>query len=192
MKIYTKQGDSGLTGTLMPGKISKDDPRIEVIGQTDTLNSCLGLIVAHLPYAHSAAHKEKTQSVYDELIWVQSSLFDIGALLAQDLQKVNADWIDQATAKLESSIDLMTEQLPPLKEFILPGGSSASAFAHNARSLCRNLERRMITFRGEEPHFPPKILAYINRLSDYIFTLARYLNLLQGIEDIKWRSINKN
>lgn len=191
MKIYTKQGDEGLTGTLMPGRISKDSPRIEVIGQTDTLNSCLGLIVAHLPYAHRAANKEKTQSVYDELVWVQSSLFDIGALLAQDLQKVDTAWIDKAIAQLENSIDSMTEELPPLRQFILPGGSSASAFAHNARSLCRNLERRMITFRSEEPHFPAKILAYINRLSDYIFTLARYLNLLQGIDDIKWQSISK-
>lgn len=193
MKIYTKTGDTGQTSTLMPGKLSKDAPRIEVIGQVDTLNSSLGLVLTHLPSIQKNLNEdEKTQAtaVHEDLLWIQSSLFDIGALLAQDFSKTKTDWISEALKRLETRIDLMTEQLSPLRAFILPGGSQASAFAHNSRSLCRNTERALISFRGTEENFPPLILAYMNRLSDYIFTLARFLNHLAHIEDIKWQAVS--
>lgn len=196
MKIYTKKGDAGETGLFMSGRFAKDAPRLEAIGQVDHLNSALSLIATHLPILDAnfqGEKRERIDAIARELAQIQSLLFDVGAVLAQEMDQENPpQWMERYIADLEESIDSMTQELPPLRAFILPGGTQGAAFAHHARSTCRKTERTLVTLQRSEPSLPPQILAYINRLSDYLFTLARYINFVLGIEDILWQAIDKN
>ncbi|WP_095012156.1 cob(I)yrinic acid a,c-diamide adenosyltransferase [Tsuneonella mangrovi] len=178
-KIYTRTGDDGTTGLVDGSRTAKSSARMEAIGTVDEANSALGLVAAELAQSHHAA----------AVAHVQNDLFDLGADLATPgddfapsdmaLRMVAAqtDW-------LEAQIDAATERLEPLTSFVLPGGSEASAKVHLARAIVRRAERTMVVLAASEP-VNPAALAYINRLSDYLFQLARLLND-DGRADVKW------
>jgi len=173
-KIYTRTGDAGQTGLYGGGRVPKDDPRVEAYGTVDEANSALGLLAAHLEGEPAAA-----------ILAAQHALFDIGAELATPVpNRVAAVTGDQVDA-LERLIDRWEAELPPLRQFILPGGSSPAAFCHLARSVVRRAERRTVTL-ARSAAVNPEILRYLNRLSDCLFVLARVLNHRRGITDVPW------
>jgi cob(I)alamin adenosyltransferase len=173
-KIYTKTGDGGETSLLSGGRVSKDSARIEAYGTVDELNSVLGLL-------RCEALPTETDGPLEQ---VQEALFSLGAVLADPEQKYPPDESAWATATLESWIDAMEGDLTPLKRFILPGGSRAASLAHLARTVCRRAERRIQTIAGDD--LPNGVVAYVNRLSDVLFVLARWMNLQMGVEDTPW------
>lgn len=191
-KIYTKTGDKGQSSFFGPGRELKNHPRFCAYGSVDELNSSLGCLVAHL----TTKHKERVV-----LEKIQHRLFNIGShlsctdkKLAQQLPAVN-----NFTALLESSIDEMEKELPTLKNFILPGGTTAAAMAHMARTQCRKTERELVAFfsdvdfkNGSDAEYELKevTLSSINRLSDYLFVLARLLNFEAGYTDKIWLTEN--
>lgn len=179
MKIYTKSGDDGSTGTLGNGRLSKSHLLVEVLGTLDHLNACLGVVVAYGP----------SNSIRDQLENEQGNLLAIGAELASsagDNRFVVLD-LESSVSKLETDIDGWEVELPPLTQFILPGGSFIAAHAHVARTVCRLAERRVIQLSLEKP-IRKEILAYFNRLSDWLFVLARYLNQVNKSPETIWRN----
>ena len=184
-KIYTRTGDKGETGLGDGRRVPKDHPRKEAIGEVDTLNSQVGLLLAGL-IEHSAS-----QPGLNELIEVlepcQHRLFDLGGELAMpEYQALNAAEIE----RLETAIDRWNEELGPLENFILPGGSSLIAQAHVCRSLARSAERRCQQLNALEP-LAGVGLAYINRLSDLLFVAARLIAKRQGVAEILWQAAAK-
>ena len=176
MKIYTRTGDGGETSLLSGGRVAKDHPRIEVYGTLDELNSLLGLLLA----------EEIPEAAVGELERVQSTLFSMGAALADAEGRFSHDPGVWAAAPLERWIDGMDAELEPLRSFILPGGCRAAAIAHVARTVCRRAER-CATAAGREPGgLPDGVLVYLNRLSDSLFVLARWLNLRSGVSERRW------
>lgn len=177
MKIYTRAGDDGETGLLGGDRVSKTSPRITAIGSVDTLNAALGWAAV----ATDADSRRLLQRV-------QSRLFDVGAELAcppgGKFALTSVQPSDEA--ELEAEIDGWTEKLTELKNFILPGGSERSARLHMARATCRDAERTLLLLHAEEP-LRSEILRYINRLSDWLFTLARWENYREGVSDIPWK-----
>jgi cob(I)alamin adenosyltransferase len=172
-KIYTKTGDQGETGLGDNQRVPKDHPRVEAYGAVDELNSVIGLLLTQ-----SAA-----PPVREALTRIQHDLFDLGGELCLPGHAL----IEEAHVKrLETAIDRMNAELAPLQEFILPGGSPPAAWAHLARTVCRRAERRVATLMREEKvrDLP---LKYLNRLSDYLFVLARHLNKTAGQEDVLWK-----
>ena len=184
MKIYTRTGDAGTTSLAGGKRVDKDCIRIEAYGTIDELNSFLGLLAAEPVIA-----REKATS--STLTTVQSRLFDIGAYLATDntdnpgLQPSGLSESD--VAHLERQIDIITPQLPQLKSFILPGGCHAAAHAQVCRAVCRRAERRILDL-AEQEEVDGLLLKYINRLSDYLFILARQLAHREGVEEMKWEA----
>jgi cob(I)alamin adenosyltransferase len=172
-KIYTRTGDDGSTGLAGQVRLPKDDARIEAIGTIDELNSVIGLLLAEtLP-----------QDARELMVRVQHRLFDLGGELAMpEYQTLN----DAETARLEAVIDGWNESLPPLREFILPGGSVAGATCHLARTVCRRAERALVHLHRSEA-LRPALLHYVNRLSDVLFVLARVLNREAGTEVTYWQ-----
>lgn len=180
-KIYTRTGDDGSTGLVDGSRVAKSSLRMEAIGKVDEANSTIGLAAA---CTDSAAHA-------GSLYRIQNDLFDLGADLAtpstdgdfapseMELRIVPAqvDWLEQA-------IDATNEQLDPLTSFVLPGGSEAAARTHVARATCRAAERAIVALAAQEP-VNPAAMAYINRVSDYLFVLARLFNG-GGASDVKW------
>lgn len=184
-KIYTRTGDKGETGLGDGRRVPKDHPRIEAIGEVDTLNSQVGLLLAGL-IEHSAS-----QPGLNELIEVlepcQHRLFDLGGELAMpEYQALNSAEVE----RLETAIDRWNEELGPLENFILPGGSSLIAQAHVCRSLARSAERRCQQLNALEP-LTGVGLAYINRLSDLLFVAARLIAKRQGVAEILWQAAAK-
>lgn len=178
MKIYTKTGDDGSTGLVGGGRVSKADARIEFYGTVDELNACLGL-------AAVAAGPE----LLAELRTVQSDLFTIGSHLATPHDSPHRGSLppleESIVARLEARIDSSAAQLPPLRNFILPGGGELAARLHLARTVCRRAERLVVALRSHEP-VPELIVRYLNRLSDWLFTEARVANHAQQIPDVIW------
>ncbi|HVU10820.1 MAG TPA: cob(I)yrinic acid a,c-diamide adenosyltransferase [Phototrophicaceae bacterium] len=178
MKIYTRTGDQGTTSLFSGGRVPKDHLRVESYGTVDELNSVIGLARAQQPAPATDA----------DLARIQHQLFNLGADLATplDARSTHIVRMDADTVKwLEDSIDRMTADLPPLTYFILPGGSPAAATIHIARTVCRRAERLVVTLQAQEAigeHVQP----YLNRLSDYLFTLARWENLQAGLSEEKW------
>ncbi len=184
-KIYTRTGDTGETGLGDGRRVSKDHPRIEAIGEVDTLNSQLGLLLAWL--IEEARVKPDLNEVIQVLTPCQHRLFDLGGELAMPAyQALNQAEID----KLEAAIDLWNEELGPLENFILPGGSALIAQAHVCRSVARSAERRCQHLNAVEP-LAGVGLAYINRLSDLLFVAARMIAKRQGIAEILWEAAKK-
>ena len=185
MKIYTKTGDKGTTGLVGGTRIPKHDLRIDCYGTVDELNSYLGLI--------------RDQAISDEskttLIEIQNQLFIIGSLLATDPEKLKEEsnrkrlgisFLEaDAITFLETEIDAMNLALPPMTHFILPGGHQTVSFCHIARCICRRAERNVSKLNVEQPT-QPEVLIYLNRLSDFIFVLARKLSKELEAEEIKW------
>lgn len=176
-KIYTKTGDKGQTYTLGGVRVSKDNPRIEVYGELDELMSCIGIILSHIDELPNGKDKDR---IVDSLRLIQNRLFDTGTLVIGG----KIDELEEWTQDLEEEIDRMDDKLPLVKSFILPGGSKLSSFTHIARCVCRRAERRMVNLASRQ-EFDCNAIKYMNRLSDYLFTLARYFNYLLDVEDVK-------
>ncbi|MEQ8786943.1 MAG: cob(I)yrinic acid a,c-diamide adenosyltransferase [Pirellulaceae bacterium] len=179
MKIYTKTGDEGETGLFAGPRVAKDHPRIAAYGEVDELNSVLGL----------ARTEDLPVEMDQRLARIQNELFDLGAELAtpKPAQPGNERVTDEVVAALESAIDDYEAALPPLKQFILPGGTPGAAVLHMARSVCRRAERRVVTLmRTPGEAVAGRIVRYLNRLSDLLFVMARAANSAAGYEDIVW------
>jgi cob(I)alamin adenosyltransferase len=172
-KIATRAGDDGSTGLADGSRLPKDSPRIEAIGAVDELNSQIGLLLTEaLP-----------QAVRDCLAAAQHELFDLGGELAWPGHDViHADQV----ARLDAQLEHFNADLPPLKEFILPGGSRAAALCHVARTVCRRAERACVALARHET-LSPAALQYLNRLSDLLFVLARVINRADGLDEALWR-----
>jgi cob(I)alamin adenosyltransferase len=181
MKIYTKTGDDGDTGLLGGERVRKDHVRIEAYGAIDELNAFLGVARAEpLPAA--------VQSVLDR---IQQELFVVGTeLAAADVSARTPLQVgEQHVAALEGDIDRFEATLPPLRNFILPGGAHGSAALHAARTICRRAERRVVALAdSSQTPTSPTLLRYLNRLGDLLFVLARIANKDQGLPDVAWRS----
>jgi cob(I)alamin adenosyltransferase len=172
-KIYTRTGDKGTTGLGDGRRVEKDSARIEAIGCVDELNSLIGVLIAQ-------GTPPATQGI---LTRVQHRLFDLGGELAMPGYQALPD---HAVDELESELDRMNEALPPLKEFILPGGSLQAASCHHARAVCRRAERRVTSLNREEDQEESLALRYLNRLSDLLFVMARTLARADGGEEVFW------
>jgi cob(I)alamin adenosyltransferase len=178
MKIYTKKGDAGETGLFGNTRVPKDDLRIRAYGTFDELNSVLGL---------GLSEGDMPKWLRPILVRVQGELFQLGAEIATPRGKDSGIELvgESSTAKLESEIDQMEKELPPLKTFILPGGARVSSLLHLARTVCRRAERELITLNRAEPQ-RGEVLQYLNRLSDHLFVAARFSNLKLGKSDTPW------
>ncbi|MFO3672304.1 cob(I)yrinic acid a,c-diamide adenosyltransferase [Pseudomonas protegens] len=184
-KIYTRTGDKGETGLGDGRRVPKDHPRVEAIGEVDTLNSQLGLLLAGL--GEQSGDCPGLEEVLTVLAPCQHRLFDLGGELAMPVyQALN----EAEVQRLEAVIDLWNEELGPLENFILPGGSALIAQAHVCRSLARSAERRCQHLNAVEP-LQGVGLAYINRLSDLLFVAARLIAKRQGIAEILWQAAAK-
>jgi cob(I)alamin adenosyltransferase len=181
MKIYTKTGDTGETGLVDGSRVLKNSPRLEVCGAYDELNALLGLIRCeqNLP--------EKVDRLLDQF---QNDLFNAGSEMATPPTVTPQCPVlgDVHAQRIEAAIDHFEAALPPLTNFILPGGCRAAALLHVARTLCRRAERKLVTLQQLEPaEINTFQLVYINRLSDLLFVLARAVNHQAGIPDVLWR-----
>lgn len=174
MKIYTRTGDRGKTGLFGGSRISKSDLRLHAYGTVDELNAGMGLILA----------EDLTDARRDEFVCIQRLLFCVGSDLATPMASTSKiERLTGACAKdLERWIDAMDASLPPLTQFILPGGSRTAALLHAARTTCRRAERWIVQLAEREP-INPEIIVFMNRLSDYLFTAARFENMVQSIGD---------
>jgi cob(I)alamin adenosyltransferase len=177
MKIYTKTGDEGKTGLFGGPRVAKDDPRINAYGSVDELNAVLGL-----------ARTESLPAEIDQLLArVQNELFDLGAELATpEPERHGTATLDASNiAALEAAIDYHERRLPPLKTFILPGGTRGAAMLHLARTVCRRAERELVTLMSQQS-IRCEGLIYLNRLGDLLFVLARATNAASGMADVPW------
>ena len=180
MKIYTKGGDGGHTGLIGGGRVRKDDPRVAAYGDVDELNALLGVVLAY------SADKQLNRL----LLRIQRDLFALGAQLADPRARIGTRKSKAAVApalvrSLEKAIDAREARMEPLRAFILPGGSVLGSFLHLARAVCRRAERSIVTLTREE-RVDPVLLAYMNRLSDLLFVLARYENFRSGHTEERW------
>ncbi|MBR1840216.1 MAG: cob(I)yrinic acid a,c-diamide adenosyltransferase [Prevotella sp.] len=198
-KIYTKTGDAGETSLVGGIRVSKDSARIEAYGTLDELSSHLGLLVAML--RADGTHGEEFAPIIEMLQRIQNDIFDISSMLATDaeaLSKSSAAWVapylenmehaakrieSEETPLLEQLIDQMNSQMEPLNSFILPGGSVAAAQCHVCRAVCRRAERRVVSIKVNL-----NVQKYLNRLSDYLFVLARKINIICRQEEKKWKN----
>ena len=178
MKIYTKTGDKGETSLVGGERTPKNSPLIEAYGTIDELNASIGLILAEI--------------ACPELEKIQQELFTIGGLLATPINDWEKYWknidLKQFINELEQEIDTKSEGLPPMKSFILPGGSRAIAQIHFSRTICRRAERNIVSIASKNEHYI-LLLQYVNRLSDYLFILARYYHKIQDVDEICWKSV---
>jgi cob(I)alamin adenosyltransferase len=178
MKIYTKTGDDGTTGLIGGNRVPKSDPRIDCYGTVDELNAALGL-----------AAVDADADLLPMLRQVQNDLFVIGSHLAtpdESRHKSALPPLDEAMVhRLETQIDAADGALPPLHNFILPGGTETAARLHLARTICRRAERLLVEF-AKDHSTPAPILIYLNRLSDWLFVQARRANAAAGVADVPW------
>ena len=181
LKIYTKTGDKGTTSLIGGTKVSKNHLRIESYGTVDELNSFIGL-------CSDAISHQKSKLVLKE---IQDRLFTIGSSLACDPEKEPLmklpDLKESDISFLENEIDAMNETLPVMKNFILPGGDIAVSYLHVARCVCRRAERICVAMQENEMYIDGIVLRYLNRLSDYLFVLARFIAKEIGAEEITWK-----
>jgi len=178
-RLYTRTGDEGMTSLVGGSRAPKDSERLEAYGTVDELNSWLGLI---------AASDTLDAGRRAELHTIQNTLFDIGASLATEPEsKWQPRPLDDDTVQIiEAAIDAVDNALPPLRQFILPGGHPDAARANIARTVARRAERRIIAL-SRNTDVDPGILRYVNRISDYLFALARHINRAAGIDEIAWQ-----
>jgi cob(I)alamin adenosyltransferase len=177
-KIYTKTGDKGQTALFGGKRVGKDDIRIEAYGTIDELNSFIGALLDSVSSTGAIIYTEK----------IQEELFIIGSHLARDPEKVKLKLPDlphSGVDRLEKYIDQMDEELPDLKHFVLPGGSQSISWAHISRTVCRRAERRVVSLSSVEK-VDPVIIIYLNRLSDFLFTLARFLAKQSKVDEKLW------
>jgi cob(I)alamin adenosyltransferase len=185
-KLYTKTGDKGETGLVSGNRTLKSDNRIDLYGELDELNSRIGLSCSQL-----SLDLEFQQTV-NFLHHVQSAIFDLGSNLACEVEnrsKFNLPQIsDQFIGDIELEIDRLDGELPPLKNFILPGGTVVSSSIHLCRTNTRAVERKLIDyFQTTKEELPANSIIFLNRLSDYLFVLARFVNKIKSVEEIEWK-----
>ena len=179
MKIYTKTGDAGETSLFDNSRVSKADPRVDAYGEVDEVNAVLG----------AALSQGVDDDIASVLTTVQKDLFAVGARLADPSSRI-AERVTKAAVTteqielLETTIDRLETELPPLRRFILPGGSSAGALLHLARTVCRRAERRVVSLGTDSVE--PGVIIYLNRLSDLLFVMARAVNHRAGIPETEW------
>jgi len=179
VKIYTKTGDAGDTSLFDNARVSKADPRVDAYGEVDEVNACLGAALAAGLDADIAA----------VLTTIQKDLFAVGARLADPSSQI-ADRVTKAAVTekqieaLEAAIDLLESELPPLRRFILPGGSPPGSLLHLARTVCRRAERRVVGLGRDAVE--PGVVIYLNRLSDLLFVMARAVNHRAGVSETEW------
>ncbi|MDE5665837.1 MAG: cob(I)yrinic acid a,c-diamide adenosyltransferase [Duncaniella sp.] len=200
--LYTRTGDTGMTSLIGGQRVAKNSPRVSAYGTLDELNAMVGLVQAHCT--------ELDDFVTASLLSINNTLFNIGAYLATPSQQSAAQQESSADgtsttesqandpaekitatltpvlADLEHQIDLLDSMTPPLRLFVLPGGSIGAAHAHVARTVCRRAEREILTLADTGAYVAPIVLTYINRLSDYLFILARYINHFTGTPELTW------
>jgi len=179
MKIYTKTGDQGMTSLLGGKRISKADLRIDTYGTVDELNSWVGLL----------RDQEVNHSRKEILLIIQDRLFTIGSMLATEPGNIKVKipvLSEKDVVVLENEIDAMDSALPPMRSFVLPGGHTAVSFAHVTRTVCRRAERLVIALNETEP-VDALIIVYLNRLSDYLFVLARKMSNELNVEEAPWK-----
>jgi cob(I)alamin adenosyltransferase len=185
MKIYTKTGDEGQTGLFGGPRVAKCDVRIEAYGQVDELNAVLGL-----------ARCQPLPPLLDQTLQrVQHELFAVGAELASpDPQRHGLVLLGpEATQTLEREIDQLEASLPPIRQFILPAGCQTAAVLHVARAVCRRAERAVVALaQATDSRLSPHLVAYLNRLGDYLFVAARYANLDAGVAEVGWNKPRAN
>ena len=179
MKIYTKTGDTGETSLFDNTRVRKSDPRVDAYGEVDELNACLGTVRAAGVDADVAAAVEQ----------IQKDLFALGARLADPstriAERVTKAAVTQADVeRLEQLIDRLESEVPPLRRFVLPGGSPAGAALHLARTVCRRAERRVVALGVAENE--PVVVIYLNRLSDLLFVMARAVNHRSKLPEVEW------
>lgn len=177
--LYTRGGDAGQTSLVGGERIAKNSLRVSAYGEVDELNAFIGVVRAHTELL-------ALPEVNGLLARVQSVMFDLGAYLATPAGKGVLTVTAADVAELERAIDVLDASVPPQRTFILPGGSVASAHAHVARAVCRRAERAVLTLADSGEEVDPRVMEYVNRLSDYLFILARYLNHTASIPDIPW------
>ncbi|MEI6462431.1 MAG: cob(I)yrinic acid a,c-diamide adenosyltransferase [bacterium] len=175
-RIYTKTGDKGETSLFNGKRVSKANELIELVGELDLLNSYLGLI---------ASQSSRSKSISKDILDIQSTIFCIGSEVAYPAKHGALDLTKQ-TLELETKIDKMEKTNSPLKNFILPGGSELASNIHIARSVTRSIERSFI--RSSKTYKNTCVNIFLNRLSDYLFVLARHTNLKKGIKDTIWKA----
>lgn len=178
MKIYTKKGDAGDTGLFGGGRVPKSDPRVAAYGEVDELNAWIGVARAWC----------ESDAVLEALDEVQRDLFAVGAVLAtpnpERRKSGKFDLSAERVEALERRIDEWQEDLPPLEAFILPGGGRAGALLYAARTVCRRAERAVVGLEADD--LPDTLLPYLNRLSDWLFVCARWVNRGEGLDEATW------
>ena len=181
-KIYTKTGDQGKTSLVGGERVSKGDLRLDCYGTVDELNSVLGVLLSHLQaYGFEAPVRFLTQA--------QNQLFNLGSELACVDEKLSTQLpqiLPEHITALEKQMDLLSQSLPPLQEFILPGGHLLASQTHMARTVCRRAERLCCNL-AESEKIPESVIPYLNRLNDYFFVLARFFNHQLGITEVTWK-----
>lgn len=184
MKIYTKTGDKGKTALFDGTRVFKSNPRVDTYGTIDELNSYLGVVIAGLD------GKLNLKNLHKELFLIQSDLFEIGALLAnphtekKQIENVTV-YFDKRVSEIENLLDTFSVEMPPITQFILPGGGKTGALLQFARTLARKCERKIVSLSQSET-IEPAILCYFNRLSDLLFTMGRYANHVEQQKEIAW------
>ena len=188
MKIYTKTGDSGETSLLSGKRVKKHHLRIDTYGEVDHLNSIIGLSISQA----QSEFPNESNKITDSLTLIQHELFNLGSLLACDTDSPKLK-LPQITLKnieaFETLIDQWSEELPLLKEFILPGGNLTASTLNIARTCCRKCER-LTSKLAESESLDENILIYLNRLSDFLFTASRYANFINGTSEVTWKKGN--
>lgn len=181
MKIYTKGGDTGDTSLLKGIRKSKTDEVFELLGTLDELSSVMGVGLAFASF---------TTEAREVLYSIQRDLLKIGSIVANPkADKDSFEWLESKTQSLEEYIDELDSQLPELRNFILPGGSKGASLMHHSRSVARRLERiANLYFRNKDAVDTTFLLKYLNRLSDFLFVLARYVNKSESVEETKWKN----
>lgn len=177
MKLYTKTGDKGQT-SVIGRRVDKDHIRVEAYGTIDEVNS-------HIGYAMTMLQNGQFKDIYSELENIQHELFDCGGDLAIVEKKIPYKVKEEMVIYLEERIDHYIEEAPPLERFILPGGSGASAVIHIARTVTRRAERNIVSL-GKQEEMNEMVLRYMNRLSDYLFAIARVINVRLQIKDVEY------
>lgn len=181
MKIYTKTGDQGKTSLFGGERVWKDNLRLNAYGSVDELNAVIGCAICEI----------KNCELIDTLKSIQNELFIVGSDLATPLDKSNKNFViprisDEHISRLEKLIDRFNEQIPELKQFILPGGTKGAAFLHLARTVCRRVEREVVTL-AREVEIDAYLTIYLNRLSDLLFVLSRFENFSNNTPDVEWK-----
>lgn len=182
-KIYTKTGDRGQTSLMDGSRVPKSDIRVETYGTIDELNAAIGVAIAELPNVQYSI-----SNIQGELISIQKDLFELGSMLANPATSYDiptTGYFDGRIKNFEQFIDDMTTKLPLLSNFILPGGGKAGSQLHVARTICRRVERRIIALSQDEK-IDGVVIRYINRLSDLLFTMSRYVNWKEKKKEVIW------